>query len=109
MKKMRLKRFSGRVRRVEQGEAPIKELLALEREDPRTPTFREHLLGLIQKSRRYWEALSPEDRQRLLFLLSELVALLPAGRLGRVGWLLKRAAGPKGQAILSLLLRLLKR
>ncbi|WP_240695461.1 hypothetical protein [Thermus tengchongensis] len=110
---MRLKRFSGRVRRVVRKEASRGDLLAqaeaLKGEGGRAIGFPRRLLGLLREAQRRWGSFSPEERQRFLALLTGLLALLPLGRLGRVGWLLKRAAGPEGQALLGLLLRLLKR
>lgn len=110
---MRLKRFSGKVRRVVRKRTAPGGLLAraeaLKPEGAKAPGFRDRLLGLLEEARRRWDALAPEERRRLLGLLLGLIALLPQGRLGRVGWLLKRAAGAEGQALLGLLLRLLRR
>lgn len=81
----------------------------LRREDPKSPGFKERLRALLLEAKVRWESLSPEERERLLALLGGLLALLPWGRLGRIGFLLQRAASPEAQALLRLALRLLKR
>ncbi|MCS6868018.1 MAG: hypothetical protein NZ846_06505 [Thermus sp.] len=109
---MRLKRFSGRVRRVVKGtgQQATEKLWQLAEdlrgEDPKAPRFRERLLTLAQLAKERWENLSPEERQRLFHLLKGLVLLLPLGRLGPLGSLLKRAASLGDPDLLALLLRL---
>jgi hypothetical protein len=89
---------------------PPKDLLAqaegLRSVDPSTPGFRERFLALLLEAKARWERLSPEEKRRLLALLG---ALLPWGRLGRIGALLQRATSSQAQLLLRLALRFLKR
>jgi type II secretory pathway component PulM len=80
----------------------------LQREDPKSPGFRERLLALLLEAKARWESLSPEEKRRLLALLGALLSLLPWGRLGRIGALFQRATSPQAQLLLRLALRLLK-
>lgn len=128
---MRLKSFNRRVRRVRgkergagtQDTAPLQaqaggrvsseELLAqmeaLKGENPKDPGFHERVIALVQEAYARWHRLPQEQKRAILASLTPLLSLLPWGRLGRVGLLLKRALGPGGQLALALLLRLLKR
>ncbi|WP_051946896.1 hypothetical protein [Thermus amyloliquefaciens] len=70
------------------------------------PGLRKRVLAWLREAKALWQSLPPELRRQILL---GLVALLPWGRLGRAGPLLKRMAGPGGQLALALWLRLLKR
>ncbi|WP_232822458.1 hypothetical protein [Thermus sediminis] len=78
-------------------------------EDPKAPGFRKRLHALLLEAKARWESLSPEERKRLLALLGGLLALLPWGRLGRIGVLIQGATSPQAQVLLRLALKLLKR
>lgn len=116
---MRLKRLGPKVRRLGKTPVPPKgasptggdlwvRMEALKGEDPKAPGFRKRLGALLQEAKARWESLTPRERQQIVTLLAGLLSLLPLGRLGRVGWLLK-ALGPESKVVLTLLLRLLKR
>lgn len=130
---MRLKSFNRKVRRVGstdakpgegiQDAAPLQaqaggrvsseELLAqmeaLKGENPKDPGFHRRVIALVQEAYARWNSLPQEQKQAILTSLTTLLSLLPWGRLGRIGLLLKKATGPGGQRALAVLLRLLKR
>lgn len=117
---MRLKRFGPKASRVgkpsthPQAEEPLGgnllvEVEALKGDNPKAQGFRRRLTALVQEAIARWENLTPRERQQILTLLAGLLSLLPWGRLGRVGLLLKKTLGPEGKVALSLLLRLLRR
>lgn len=120
MEPMRLKRLAPKARRMGRPQAQTPKTLqtegnllvrleALKGENTKAPGFWERARALLREAKARWENLSPEERQRLLSLLIWLLALLPPGRLGRVGLLLQKALGPGGEVAFSLLLRLLRR
>lgn len=115
MKGMRLKRFKGKVRRVarKKVETPVDllaEAEALHKEGAGAQGFLEGLRALMKGVQRRWEALSLEERDQLLSQITALLALLPAGRLGRLGLLVAKGAKlGANKEVLSLLLKLLKR
>ncbi|WP_245563362.1 hypothetical protein [Thermus antranikianii] len=87
----------------------LAQMEALKQENPKDPGFHKRVIALVQEAYDRWNSLPQEQKQAILASLTTLLSLLPAGRLGRVGLLLKKALGPEGQLALAALLRLLKR